>query len=297
MNDFISRFSVNLIRKAYTLGMPARERWSGVIASLSWRFLKKRRGVVLKNLALCLPEYSEADREALGKSLYHRLARSMLDHGTLWEGSQEEIRRFVSFEGLENLLENPDNQPTIIVCPHFVGLDAVGIALNTYVRGVSLYQKQTNAIWNEAFLSGRKRFSDPVLIEKSENDLRQVMREMKSGLPFFYLPDMDHGPRHSIFVPFFGVTAATLPMVSRLARVTKARVLWCIATMTPMGYHGIISKPLEGFPTADAEADTLRINQELESWIRCYPDQYYWVHRRFKTRPDGEPWLYDTPDD
>lgn len=115
---------------------------------------------------------------------------------------------------------------------------------------------------------------------------------MKEGLPFYYLPDMDHGVKNSIFVPFFGVKAATLPMVSRLARVTKAKVFWCIATMTDHGYHVIISKPWENFPTKDFEADTLRVNQELEEWIRAYPDQYLWVHRRFKTRPEGERSLY-----
>ena len=103
---------------------------------------------------------------------------------------------------------------------------------------------------------------------------------------------MDHGIKNSIFVPFFGVQAATLPMVSRLARVTRAKVLWCIATMTEEGYHVIISKPWENFPTADFEADTRRLNAGLEEWIRAYPDQYLWVHRRFKTRPEGEQSLY-----
>lgn len=178
------------------------------------------------------------------------------------------------------------------MAPHFAGLDAAGIALNTYVRGVSLYQKQSNPAWDEAVLAGRKRFSDPVLIAKSnESDLRPVLRAIRRA-SFYYLPDMDHGIKNSIFVPFFGVQAATLPMVSRLARVTRAKVLWCIATMTEEGYHVIISKPWENFPTADFEADTRRLNAELEEWIRAYPDQYLWVHRRFKTRPEGEQSLY-----
>lgn len=170
---------------------------------------------------------------------------------------------------------------------------AAGIALNTYVRGVSLYQKQSNPAWDKATLEGRLRFSNPVLIPKSKaSDLRPVIREMKKGLPFYYLPDMDHGKKHSIFVPFFGVSAATLPMVSRLARVTKAKVVWCIATMTDEGYFVRVSEPWKDFPTADFEADTARVNRELEAWIRQHPDQYLWVHRRFKTRPEGEPSLY-----
>ena len=172
-------------------------------------------------------------------------------------------------------------------------LDAAGIALNTYVRGVSLYQTQSNPVWDEALLKGRLRFSNPVLIAKSgDSDLRRVMREMKTGLPFYYLPDMDHGRRNSIFVPFFGVEAATLPMVSRLARVMQAKVLWCIATMTETGYQVEISEAWENFPTNDPHADTCRLNAELETFIRQQPDQYLWVHRRFKTRPEGEHSLY-----
>lgn len=273
--------------------MPVREGLARVAALLLWIAVPKRRHVITTNLKLCFPELAEKERRALAHRVYVRLARAAIDHGTLWEADKETLQKFVTFEGLENLLENDEKTPLIVVAPHFAGLDAAGITLNTYVRGVSLYQKQSNPAWDEAVLKGRKRFSDPVLIAKSQdNDLRPVLRAMRDGLPFYYLPDMDHGIKNSIFVPFFGVQAATLPMVSRLARVTKARVLWCIATMTDEGYHVILSKPWENFPTADYEADTLRVNKELEDWIRAYPDQYLWVHRRFKTRPEGESSLY-----
>jgi len=273
--------------------MSIREGLARVAAFLLWVAIPKRRKVITTNLKLCFSQMPAKERKALARRVYVRLARAAIDHGTLWEADKEEIQKFVTFEGLENLLDNASEGPVIVVAPHFAGLDAAGIALNTYIRGVSLYQKQSNPAWDEAVLKGRKRFSDPVLIAKSDtSDLRPVLRAMKEGLPFYYLPDMDHGVKNSIFVPFFGVKAATLPMVSRLARVTKAKVFWCIATMTDHGYHVIISKPWENFPTKDFEADTLRVNQELEEWIRAYPDQYLWVHRRFKTRPEGERSLY-----
>ena len=293
MNVFFARLWIRLVRRMKGLSMPARERLARVVARVLWTAVPKRRHIIETNLRVCFPEMSETERRALARRVYVRLARAAIDHGTLWEADQEEIRRFVTFEGLENLLEEAKTGPVIAVAPHFAGLDAAGIALNTYVRGVSLYQKQSNPAWDEAVLAGRKRFSDPILIAKSNaSDLRPVLRAMKEGLPFYYLPDMDHGIKNSIFVPFFGVQAATLPMVSRLARVTRAKVIWCIATMTEKGYHVILSKPWENFPTADYEADTLRVNQELEEWIRAYPDQYLWVHRRFKTRPEGEPSIY-----
>lgn len=293
MNVFFARLWIRLVRRMKGLSMPARERLARVVARVLWTAVPKRRHIIETNLRVCFPEMSETERRALARRVYVRLARAAIDHGTLWEADQEEIRRFVTFEGLENLLEEAKTGPVIVVAPHFAGLDAAGIALNTYVRGVSLYQKQSNPAWDEAVLAGRKRFSDPILIAKSNaSDLRPVLRAMKEGLPFYYLPDMDHGIKNSIFVPFFGVQAATLPMVSRLARVTRAKVVWCIATMTEKGYHVILSKPWENFPTADYEADTLRVTQELEEWIRAYPDQYLWVHRRFKTRPEGEPSIY-----
>lgn len=292
MNLFFSRLWVRVIKSLYHCPLACREAMAVVVAKLLWWAIPKRRKVILTNLRLCFPEMSEAERVALAHRVYRRLGRAALDHGMLWQGSAEEVRQFVTFEGLDNLLNAVPN-PVIVVAPHFAGLDAAGIALNTYVRGVSLYQKQSNPVWDEAVLAGRKRFSDPVLIAKSDaNDLRPIIRAMREGLPLYYLPDMDHGIRNSVFVPFFGVPAATIPMVSRLAKLTKAKVFWCIATMTETGYHVIISEAWKDFPTDDYVADTQRINKELEDWIRAYPDQYLWVHRRFKTRPEGEPSVY-----
>ena len=205
MNVFFAKFWIRVVRSMKNLPMSVREALAKVIARILWLAIPKRRHVIETNLRLCFPELSESERRSLAHRVYVRLARAAVDHGTLWESDKETIQKFVTFEGLENLLENK-GEPIIVVAPHFAGLDAAGIALNTYVRGVSLYQKQSNPAWDEAVLAGRKRFSDPVLIAKSnESDLRPVLRAIKEGLPFYYLPDMDHGIKNSIFVPFFGV--------------------------------------------------------------------------------------------
>ncbi len=292
MNNFFARLWVVLVKRLHGVSMPMRWRLARFAAFVLWRAVPKRRHVILTNLRLCFPELSEEERVALAKRVYVRLGRAAIDHGTLWMGTREEVQALVRFKGLEHLL-TPDGRPTICISPHFAGLDAAGIALNTYVRGVSLYQRQSNPVWDEALLKGRLRFSNPVLIPKSNgSDLRPVMRAMREGLPFYYLPDMDHGRRNSVFVPFFGVQAATIPMVSRLAKVMRAKVLWSFAVMTEDGYEVEITPPLENFPTNDPEADTKRLNEELEARIRQHPDQYLWVHRRFKTRPEGEPSVY-----
>ena len=265
-----------------------------IVAWIFWRVVPKRRKIALRNLELCFPHWSEQKRLEVAKRCYFRLARAALDHSVLWKGSAEAVRDFVRFDaGAIERITSEDNRPLIVIAPHFAGLDAAGIALNLYVRGVSLYQRQANPVWDKAALDGRKRFSDPILIAKTgKDDLKAVIRAMHQGLPFYYLPDMDHGIKNSIFVPFFGVPAATLPMASRLARVTKAKVLMCIPEMTEEGYQVHVTPLFENFPTADYEADTLRVTQELERWIEKFPDQYMWTHRRFKTRPQGEPSLY-----
>lgn len=264
------------------------------LAWLFWNVVPKRRKVTLTNLKLCFPEWSEKRREQVAKKCFFRLARAALDHSVLWKGTAEQVREFVRFDdGVIERITNQENRPLIVIAPHFAGLDASGIALNLYVRGVSLYQRQSNPVWDKAALDGRKRFSDPILIAKGTNhDLRPIIRAMREGFPFYYLPDMDHGRRNSIFVPFFGVPAATLPMASRLAKLTKATVIMLVAEMTEDGYQVHATELWENFPTDDYEADTLRVTQELEKWIEKYPDQYMWTHRRFKTRPDGQSPVY-----
>lgn len=273
----------------------ARNRAAGMVAWLFWHIVPKRRKVALTNLKLCFPQWDDEKREQVAKRCFFRLARAALDHSVLWKGSAEQVRNFVSFdEGVIERIVNMDNRPLIVIAPHFAGLDASGIGLNLYVRGVSLYQRQSNPVWDKAAFDGRKRFSDPILIAKgTHHDLRPIIRAMRQGLPFYYLPDMDHGRRNSIFVPFFGVDAATLPMASRLAKLTNAKVIMLMAEMTDDGYQVHATDLWENFPTDDYEADTLRVTQELEKWIRKYPDQYMWTHRRFKTRPEGAPSLYE----
>ena len=273
----------------------ARNRAARVVAWLFWNIVPKRRKVALTNLKLCFPQWDEKTREQVAKRCFFRLARAALDHSVLWKGSAEQVRNFVRFdEGVGERIVSTDNRPLIVIAPHFAGLDASGIGLNLYVRGVSLYQRQSNPVWDKAAFDGRKRFSDPILIAKgTHHDLRPIIRAMRQGFPFYYLPDMDHGRRNSIFVPFFGVDAATLPMASRLAKLTNAKVIMLMAEMTDDGYQVHATDLWENFPTDDYAADTLRVTQELEKWIRKYPDQYMWTHRRFKTRPEGSPSLYE----
>lgn len=292
MYELLARFWIGVVKLFRYVPMSARNRIATVVGRLLWWAIPKRRHVTLTNLRLCFPEKTEAERVKLAHSLYKNMARAALDHGVLWAGTAEEVDHMVRFEGIESVT-GANGRPLIVISPHFVGLDAAGIAFNLHVRGCSLYQKQRNAAWDAAALAGRERFCQPELIAKTgRGDLKAVIRAMHKGLPFYYLPDLDHGRKNSIFVPFFGVPAATVPMASRLACVTGAKVCFCITEMTAEGYVVHISPLWEDFPTEDYEADTRRITANLEEWIRRLPDQYLWTHRRFKTRPEGEPSVY-----
>ena len=292
--NLLSRFWIFVVKSLRHLPIGARSALADVLALLFWIAIPQLRRVTLTNLRLCFPQKSEAERRALARRFYRNLMRAALDHGVLWSGTRDEVAAMVRFEGVENITETvARGEHLIVIAPHFVGLDAAGIGLNLHVRGCSLYQKQANPVWDEAALAGRMRFAEPELIAKSgHQDLKAVIRAMRKGLPFYYLPDMDHGRKNSIFVPFFGVPAATIPMAGRLAKVTGAKVCLCIAEMTRTGYTVHISEPWQNYPTGDVEADTRRITEELEKWIERLPTQYLWSHRRFKTRPEGEPSVY-----
>ena len=139
---------------------------------------------------------------------------------------------------------------------------------------------------------GRQRFGDPHIVAMRQG-LKPLVSALRDGLPLYLLPDMDYGTRDSVFVPFFGIPTATLTSLSRFARLSRAQVVPVVSRLTQDGYEVVVHPAWEAYPTADVEADTALMNQRLEGFIAAMPEQYYWVHKRFKSRPPGEPSLYD----
>ena len=184
-------------------------------------------------------------------------------------------------------------RPVLLLAPHFIGLDAGGVGIAMRFDSVSIYAVQSNAVFDRLLLRGRRRFGDQLLLSRNES-VRTSVRAMKAGRPLYYLPDMDFRSRDSIFVPFFGVQAATITGLSRLARLAGAAVVPCVTRILPgaEGYIVTVGEPWQDFPSEDVEADTRRMNAWIETAVRTMPEQYYWVHRRFKTRPPGEPRPY-----
>jgi Kdo2-lipid IVA lauroyltransferase/acyltransferase len=255
---------------------------------------RQRRRVAQINLALCFPELDEAARDRLVRAHFALLGRSILERGVLWWSSRERLNQLIRVEGEEKIRDlQAAGHPVILLAPHFLGLDAGGVAVTMRFDIVSIYSEQSNPVFNQLFLNGRQRFGDQLLLSRADG-VRATVKAMKSGRPFYYLPDMNPRRRDAIFVPFFGVSTATITGLPRLAKAARARVVPCVTRMCEggQGYVVEIGDPWLDYPTTDVEHDTARMNAWIEGVIRTMPEQYYWVHRRFKTRPLGEAKIY-----
>jgi len=260
-------------------------------AVLFW-LIGERRRVTRVNLEKCFPGMTRTERERLARAHFRAFCRALVDHVLLWWAPRERIERLVRIEGLEHL-RALGGAPAILLVPHFVGLDAGATRLACEINATSMYSRQKNAQFDALLQLGRSRFGDQRNFSRQEG-IRPVLACMREGRPLYYLPDQDYGPRDAIFVPFFGVPAATIPGLSRIARVARAKVLPCVTRMLPggAGYLMRIGPPWDNFPTDDLAADTRRMNAYIEQCIAEMPEQYNWMHKRFKTRPPGEARFY-----
>ncbi|MDR2239160.1 MAG: lipid A biosynthesis acyltransferase [Zoogloeaceae bacterium] len=257
------------------------------LGRLLYRFGRTRRHIALTNLRLCFPEMPEAQREALAKRHFQAFGRSFLERGLLWWASEARIRRLAAVTGCEHLDALCGKQPVILLVPHFVALDMAWTRLSMEYDMSGIYANQKNLLFNAALYRGRARFGKSLMLSRQEST-RKGLKAMKAGMPFFYLPDMDFGERDTIFVPFFGYPAATITGLSRLSRMAGAKVIPVISHLNDDGYVIEIGPPWPEYPGESIEADTRRMNAFIEAEILKMPEQYYWVHRRFKTRPQGE---------
>ena len=253
-----------------------------------------RRRIALRNLALWFPEQTNAQHELLARAHFLWLGRSILERGLLWYGSPQRLRRLIHVEGDVHLAERSD-QPVMWLVPHFMALDVAGASVLLFQKrkGISIYQTQSNPVMDAAIRRGRLRLGNAEIFPRDDS-AKALLRAIRRGDAFFNLPDMDFGERDAAFVPFFGTLAATLLAPSRLARALGMIVQPVVAETLPggQGYRVRFLAPWTSFPSDDALADTAAMNRWIETEIRANPAQYLWVHKRFKTRPAGEPPIY-----
>jgi KDO2-lipid IV(A) lauroyltransferase len=222
------------------------------------------------------------------------LGRSIVERGLLWYAPRERIERLIEVEGDVRLAERSD-APVMWLVPHFMALETAAAAVQLFQsrRGATIYQAQSNPVFDAAVRKGRLRFGGSELFARRESAKPLIRAIRQQGLGFFNLPDMDFGLKDAAFVPFFGVPAATLLAPSRMARMLGMTVQPVVGEMLAGGGWRVRFLPAwTDWPSDDALADTLRMNQWIEAEVRRNPAQYLWVHKRFKTRPPGEPGFY-----
>lgn len=281
---------VGLLWWLHWLPLPVLRALGAGLGRLLYVLGRDRREVALTNLRLCFPEKSEAEREQIARRHFVAFCQAVLDRTLGWWASRERLERIIRISGVDNMAVR-DGRPVVLLTPHFVGLDAGGTAVSMHIVGCSVFSQQKNPVLNKLLYDGRMRFNPAVLLSRQDG-MRKIVKAMKDGHQFYYLPDMDFGPKESIFVPFFGVQAATIPALSRLVRLTQARVVPVICRQVSDGYEIEVQPPWENFPGESVEADTAAMNRFIESQVLRMPEQYFWLHKRFKTRPPGEQRFY-----
>ena len=265
----------------------------GALAGLAFMvFGRERREVARTNLALCFPAWDKARREAVLRAHFRALGRSFFEAGIVWWGSEERIRRIVRIEGEEHVRAQGDRR-VIFLVPHFAGIEMEGLRMSMDYKGMAVYSHQKNRVFDEFLVRVRSRFPGTRMAARQEG-VKALLRGFKGGLGLQLSPDLDLGPRDALFVPFFGVQAATVTALSRLARLADAVIVPVVVRQLPdaEGYVLRMYPAWENYPGESVEADTRHMNAFIEQRVLEMPEQYYWVHKRFKTRPEGEPRIY-----
>ena len=253
---------------------------------------RERRQVALINLRLCFPDMSDAQRTRLVRDHFKMFGRGLIERTILWWSSAERISSLIRVEGVEHF-DAIKHKPSILLTPHFVGMDVGGQWIAQHTDTVCMYARQKNIYLTELLLKKRARFRKQHLYSRQQG-LRPILKGMRAGMPFIYPPDQDQGVRDGAFIPFFGVPTATMTSVPRLAATTGAKVVPSITRLLPgaEGYVLTFYPAWENYPTGDDIADTRRMNEFIEQRILEMPEQYFWLHKRFKTRPEGEASFY-----
>ncbi|ADH85296.1 LpxL/LpxP family Kdo(2)-lipid IV(A) lauroyl/palmitoleoyl acyltransferase [Desulfurivibrio alkaliphilus] len=257
-----------------------------------YTLLPGRRQIARTNLQLCFPELTDREREHLVRENFASSAMAIFEALLGWWGSDRRIAALYTVEGEENLAAaRADGSGVILLGGHYTTLEISGRLFGPHVQGIyPIYKPAKNPVVERLMVQARKRYFDDLL---PNTDLRGVVRQLRRGNATWYAPDQDFGRRDTVFAPFMGVPAASLVATARLAKLGRAKVLPFYSQRLPDGRYLVRIEPaLENFPSGDDVADATTVNQVIEKQVRRAPEQYLWIHQRFKTRPPGEPDLY-----
>ncbi|MFP4647603.1 MAG: LpxL/LpxP family Kdo(2)-lipid IV(A) lauroyl/palmitoleoyl acyltransferase [Halorhodospira sp.] len=283
---------LGLLRGLVALPQPVRMGAGAGLGQLMWHLAGQRRAIVLRNLALCFPEASGARRQAIARENFRLMGIALVETAMGWWLPRERIAQLFEIQGRQHLeAARSDEHGVLLLSCHMLGLELSGAMIRQLIPFKALYREDRNPLIATLVRRNRRRHIEDVI---ANHDMRGMIRALKQGDTIWYAPDENIPPRRGgIFVPFFNLQAATTPATARLAERTGCVVLPYYPQRLPGGrYRLIFEPPLRAFPSGDLHADTARINQLIEHWIRQQPEQYLWVRKRFRNRPKGEPPRY-----
>lgn len=284
--------AIGIIRAVAKLPYPALLRLGRGLGWLAARLLVARRRVAERNIALCLPELSATEQQTLVEANLRDAGVMLVEFALAWFGSDDAIGRVpVQIEGLERLAEaKAAGRGVLLVGGHFSHLELCARLVSYRQRIAAMYRVMDSAVFEQQVLAARLRYAEAMF---TKTQIRQSVRYLRDGGVLWYAPDQDMRGKDSVFVPFFGVPAATISATHHLARMSGAVVLPFFHRRLPDGGYAIrLGEPLADFPSNDAVADTARVNVAIEAMVRTAPEQYFWLHKRFKTRPEGAEAVY-----
>ena len=273
------------------LPLPVLRALGAGLGRLLYALARRRRHIALVNLRLCYPDWSDARLHDVARRSFVLFSQAFFDRAWLWHAPPAVVRQRLRITGATNDLTRPG--AVVMFAPHFYGMDAGGSAVMDQIErpACTIYSTQSNPAVDAWMRAGRLRFGQATLLSRQDG-VKPIVRALREGKMLYLLPDMDLGPQESIFVPFFGIPTATVPSLPRFAKLGGARVVPVVTRLVPDGYEVRVHPAWQSYPSDDVTADTARMNAELQTWIDAMPEQYYWVHKRFKTRPPGEPPVY-----
>ncbi|MEJ8813884.1 lipid A biosynthesis acyltransferase [Variovorax ureilyticus] len=290
-----SRLGIGFMRALAHVPLRLVRGLGAAMGNLLYVLAKPRRRVVDANLALCFPGKPAEERKRIARETFVYAAQSFLDRSWLWHAPEQVVAKRLKVVGSASEIDALTNgkEPTILFAPHFYALDAAATALTmrTPRPSTTIYTTQRDPMIDAWVGEGRRRFGNVTALNRVDG-IKPIVAGLRKGGVLYLLPDMDFGRDQTVFVPFYGVQAATMPSLSRFARLGRARVVPVISRFTEDGYEIELLPAWKDFPTDDLIADTALMNKRLQGYIDTMPSQYYWVHRRFKTRPEGAPPVY-----
>ncbi len=263
-----------------------------IVGILTHRLARSRRMVTEINLARCFPEKSDAERAAMCRDVFIEISTGALELMIPWLNPGKSLADRFRMEGKEHLdAAVAEGRGVVLVGAHYAVMDVISEPLGALGVIDVMYRFNRNPVWEWLQVNGRKRYFEGVI---EREDTRQTLRRLKQGRVIWYAADQDYGRKHSVFAPFFGIEAATIVATSRFARLNDSPVLMMQQTRDweRCGWDITFSPVIDNFPSGDDQADAERLNALIEASIREHPTQYLWLHKRFKTRPEGEPPFY-----